>query len=192
MTTADRFGNMVSLIYSVYDSLGSGVTVPGYGFVLQDRGALFSLDPHSPNLIAPRKRPFHTIIPAFVMKDGQPLLSFGLMGGSMQAQGHMQVLVDLIDLGANVQAASDLARFNHSQGSDTLSIETPLFNLLGDDLKALGHQVEAASGAEMGGYQAILFVAEPAAKSTTAPGTGLAGFYRAGSDHRKDGQAVGW
>jgi gamma-glutamyltranspeptidase/glutathione hydrolase len=192
LTTADRFGNMVSLIYSVYDSLGSGVTVPGYGFVLQDRGALFSLDPQSPNVIAPRKRPFHTIIPAFVMKDGQPLLAFGLMGGSMQAQGHMQVLVDLIDLGANLQAASDLARFNHSQGSDMLSVETPLYTLLGDDLKALGHRVEAASGAEMGGYQAILFVADPAAKTTTAAGAPLAGFYRAGSDHRKDGQAVGW
>src|SRR5262249_8480687 len=137
LTTADRWGNMVSLIYSLYDALGSGITVPGYGFVLQDRGALFSLDPASPNIIAPRKRPFHTIIPAFVMKDGQPLISFGLMGGSMQAQGHMQVLVDMIDLGANLQAASDMARFQHSQDTNTLWLETQLYNLVGTQLTSM-------------------------------------------------------
>ena len=180
LTTADRWGNMVSMIYSVYDALGSGVTVPGYGFVLHDRGALFSLDPASPNVIAPRKRPFHTIIPAFVMHDGQPLISFGLMGGSMQAQGHMQVLVDMIDLGANLQAASDMARFQHAQDSDTLELETQLYNLVGSQLASMGHRVVKANGDNMGGYQAILRSPAPDA------------YYRAASDHRKDGQATGW
>jgi gamma-glutamyltranspeptidase/glutathione hydrolase len=180
LTTADRWGNMVSMIYSVYDALGSGVTVPGYGFVLHDRGALFSLDPQSPNIIAPRKRPFHTIIPAFVMKDGRPLIAFGLMGGSMQAQGHMQVLVDMIDLGANLQAASDMARFQHSQGDNTLELETQLYNLVGAQLTSMGHKVERANGDSMGGYQAIYHSPPPDA------------YYRAASDHRKDGQATGW
>ena len=192
LSAADRFGNMVSLIYSVYDHMGSGVTVPGYGFVLQDRGALFSLDRKSPNLIAPRKRPFHTIIPGFVMKDGAPLMAFGLMGGAMQAQGHVQLLVDLIDLGANLQAASDAARFQHSQASDTLALETPLYRLLGNDLKLLGHRVEPASGASMGGYQAILFVADPPSVRQGAAAPTTVGIYRAGSDHRRDGAAVGW
>jgi gamma-glutamyltranspeptidase/glutathione hydrolase len=181
LTTADRWGNMVSLIYSVYDALGSGITVPGYGFVLHDRGALFSLDPASPNVIAPRKRPFHTIIPAFVMKDGKPLMAFGLMGGSMQAQGHMQVLVDMIDLGANLQLASDAARFNHSQDSNNLELESQLYALVGAQLTARGHKVVKGNGDDMGGYQAILYTPAP-------PG----GYYRAGSDHRKDGAAVGW
>ncbi len=191
LAAADRFGNMVSFIYSIYDHLGSGVTVPGYGFVLQDRGALFSLDPASPNLIAPRKRPFHTIIPAFVMKDGTPLMALGLMGGAMQAQGHVQVLIDLIDLGANLQAASDMARFQHFQGSDTLALETPLYRLLGSELRLLGHKVEPASGAQMGGYQAILRVPAAGPDGTSRAGAPL-GYYRAGSDHRRDGAAVGW
>ena len=181
LTTADRWGNMVSLIYSVYDALGSGITVPGYGFVLHDRGALFSLDPASPNIIAPRKRPFHTIIPAFVMKDGKPLMAFGLMGGSMQAQGHMQVLVDMIDLGANLQLASDAARFQHFQDSNTLEMESQLYALVGAQLTARGHKVVKGNGDDMGGYQAILYTPAP-------PG----GYYRAGTDHRKDGAAVGW
>jgi gamma-glutamyltranspeptidase/glutathione hydrolase len=192
LASADRFGNMVSLIYSVYDHMGSGLTVPGYGFVLQNRGALFSLDPSSPNVIAPRKRPFHTIIPGFVMKDGQPLMAFGLMGGAMQAQGHMQVLVDLIDLGANLQAAGDSARFQHFQGRDVVALETPLYNLVGKDLAALGHRVEPASGAAMGGYQSILFVPDASAAMNPPGSRSVAGSYRAGSDHRRDGAAVGW
>ena len=181
LATADRWGNMVSMIYSVYDALGSGITVPGYGFVLHDRGALFSLDPASPNIIAPRKRPFHTIIPAFVMKDGKPLMAFGLMGGSMQAQGHMQVLIDMIDLGANLQLASDAARFQHAQDSNTLEMESQLYALVGAELTARGHKVVKANGDNMGGYQAIL-------RTETPSGS----YYRAGSDHRKDGAAVGW
>ena len=195
LTTADRWGNMVSLIYSVYDSLGSGITVPGYGFVLHDRGALFSLDTASPNVIAPRKRPFHTIIPAFVMKDGKPLMAFGLMGGSMQAQGHMQVLVDMIDLGANLQVASDAARFHHSQDSNSLQLESGLYDLVGAQLAAKGHTVTRGTGDDMGGYQAILYTSTPASEAerrSDTPNKPVNGYYRAGSDHRKDGQAVGW
>ncbi len=202
LAVADRWGNMVSFIYSVYDTFGSGVTVPGYGFVLNDRGALFSLDPKSPNVIAPHKRPFHTLLPGFLMKDGKPVMAFGLMGGSMQAQGHAQVLVDMIDLGANPQAATDAARFSHAQQSNTLSLESNLYDLVGVQLKALGHKVVSTNGEDMGGYQSIWFVPDAAAVGSTAaprqpPATGaseqpIAGVYRAASDHRKDGQAVGW
>jgi gamma-glutamyltranspeptidase/glutathione hydrolase len=194
LTVADRWGNMVSFIYSIYDSFGSGITVPGYGFVLNDRGALFSLDPNSPNLIAPHKRPFHTLVPGFLMKDGQPVMAFGLMGGGQQAQGHAQVLVDMIDLGANPQAASDAARFSHAQASNTLSLESNLYNLLGARLQAMGHKVESTNGEDMGGFQAIWFLpsaagAPPATATAEQP---IAGVYRAASDHRKDGEAVGW
>ena len=199
LAVADRWGNMVSFIYSIYDSFGAGVTVPGYGFVLNDRGALFSLDPKSPNIIAPHKRPFHTLLPGFLMKDGQPVMAFGLMGGSQQAQGHVQVLVDMIDLGANPQAASDAARFTHSQATNTLSLESNLYNLVGARLQAMGHKVESANGEDMGGFQAIWFL--PPTAAAAAPGAApaaaaaeqpIAGVYRAASDHRKDGEAVGW
>jgi gamma-glutamyltranspeptidase/glutathione hydrolase len=192
LAAADRWGNMVSFIYSIYDSFGSGITVPGYGFVLNDRGALFSLQPNSPNLIAPGKRPFHTLLPGFLMKDGQPVMAFGLMGGSQQAQGHAQVLIDMIDLHANPQAASDAARFTHAQASNTLYLESNLYNLLGTRLRAMGHKVESTNGEDMGGYQAIWFQpasAPPAGAATPQP---VAGVYRAASDHRKDGEAVGW
>jgi gamma-glutamyltranspeptidase / glutathione hydrolase len=200
LAVADRWGNMVSFIYSIYDSFGSGITVPGYGFVMNDRGALFSLDRNSPNLIAPRKRPFHTLLPGFLMKDGQPVMAFGLMGGGQQAQGHAQVLIDMIDLGANPQAASDAARFTHAQASNTLSLESNLFNLVGARLQAMGHKVESANGEDMGGFQAIWFqpsAADSAASAGAITTTGaseqpIAGVYRAASDHRKDGEAVGW
>lgn len=195
LTVADRWGNMVSFIYSIYDSFGAGITVPGYGFVLNDRGALFSLDPKSPNVIAPRKRPFHTLLPGFLMKDGLPVMAFGLMGGSQQAQGHAQVLVDMIDLGANPQAASDAARFTHRQASNELDLESALFDLVGAPLEAMGHHVESANGDDMGGFQAIWFL--PYRVKGTASGSGpadqsIGGIYRAASDHRKDGEAVGW
>jgi gamma-glutamyltranspeptidase / glutathione hydrolase len=196
LAAADRWGNMVSFIYSIYDSFGSGVTVPGYGFVLNDRGALFSLDRNSPNLLAPRKRPFHTLLPGFLMKDGRPVMAFGLMGGSQQAQGHAQVLVDMIDLGANPQAASDAARFTHAQASNTLILESTLYKLVGARLQALGHNVESANGEDMGGFQAIWFLpsaAGPAAAAAAATAEQpIAGVYRAASDHRKDGEAAGW
>ena len=178
IATADREGNLVSFIYSVYDTFGSGVTIPGYGFVLNNRAALFSLNPKSPNVIAPGKRPFHTLLPGFVMKQGKPFMAFGLMGGSQQAQGHTQVLVSMIDLGANPQAASDAARFSHAQATDTLYLESNLFNLVGPALSARGHKVISANGDDMGGYQAIQLLPD--------------GVMRGASDHRKDGAAVGW
>jgi gamma-glutamyltranspeptidase/glutathione hydrolase len=190
VATADRFGNMVSFIYSVYDTFGSGITVPGYGFVLNDRGGLFSLDPKSPNVIAPGKRPFQTLLPGFLMKDGQPLMAFGLMGGSQQAQGHAQVLIDMIDLGVNPQASSDAARFTHSQADNTLSLESQLYALVGADLKALGHHVVSTNGEDMGGYQSIRLESY---RGERTDGKGpIGGIYRGASDHRKDGAALGW
>jgi gamma-glutamyltranspeptidase/glutathione hydrolase len=165
--------------------------VPGYGFVLNDRGALFSLDPHSPNVIAPHKRPFHTLLPGFVMKGGQPLMAFGLMGGSQQAQGHAQVLVSMIDLGANPQAASDAARFTHAQATNTLYLESGLFAQVGAGLSMLGHKVVAANGDDMGGFQAIQFMPY-ASEAPTSGEQPIKGVYRGASDHRKDGEAVAW
>ena len=148
-------------------------------------------------MIAPHKRPFHTLVPGFVMQDGRPLIAFGLMGGGQQAQGHEQVLVDMLDLGANPQAASDAARFAHAQATNTLSLESNLFDQVGKQLAALGHQVESANGENMGGFQAIWFVAQDRSANAGpagAAGTGepVNGVYRAASDHRKDGAAVGW
>jgi len=184
LTVADRWGNMASFISSIYDYFGSQITVPGYGFPLQDRGNLFSLDPKSPNVVAPRKRPFHTIIPGFVMKGGRPLLSFGSMGGDEQPQAQVQELVNMIDLGMNVQAAGDAARFHHDQATDQLDLESKLFDLVGPRLKAMGHHPVRTNGDLMGGYQAILF--------TPDPGPTGNGIYRAATDFRKDGAAVGW
>jgi gamma-glutamyltranspeptidase/glutathione hydrolase len=196
LTTADRWGNMVSLVHSVYSVYGSKATVGKYGFVLQNRGAGFSLDPKSPNVVAPRKRPFHTIIAGFVMKDGQPLMAFGNMGGTVQPETHAQHMVNLIDLGMNVQMTTDAARFTHRQTDNVLGLEEHLFALVGAKLKAKGHQVEAVSGAAVGGYQGILFTPElPLRQEAGAqgdPAPPVQGVYRAGSDHRKDGQAVGW
>jgi gamma-glutamyltranspeptidase / glutathione hydrolase len=195
LASADRWGNMVSFIYSIYDTFGSGITVPGFGFVLNDRGALFSLEPRSPNVIAPHKRPFHTLLPGFVMKGGEPLMAFGLMGGSQQAQGHAQVLIDMIDLGANPQAASDAARFSHSQASNTLYLESTLFSQVGAALSQLGHKVVAADGEDMGGFQAIELMRYGHEVGGVRGGSGerpIDGIYRGASDHRKDGEAVGW
>lgn len=195
LAAADRWGNLVSFIYSIYDTFGSGVTIPGYGFVLNDRAALFSLDPKSPNAIAPRKRPFHTLLPGFLMRQGQPVMAFGLMGGSQQAQGHAQVLVSMIDLGANLQAASDAARFSHAQATNTLNLESNLFARVGAALSARGHKVVATNGDDMGGFQAIQLMPMPA-EATEPSGTSrdkpVAGVFRGASDHRKDGEAVGW
>ncbi len=118
LTTADADGNMVSLIQSNYRGMGSGMTPPGLGFVLQDRGELFSLDAGHPNAYAPGKRPFHTIIPAFITKDGKPWISFGLMGGDMQPQGHVQIVVNLIDFGMGLQEAGDAPRIYHWGSSE--------------------------------------------------------------------------
>ena len=193
LSAADRWGNMVSWVNSNYSSFGSGITVPGYGIVLHNRGSLFTLDPKSPNVIAPKKRPFNTLSAGFVMRDGRPLMTVTLMGGDMQAQGIAQVLVNILDLGANLQAATDMARFRHNQVRNVLSLESQLFALVGGPLKAMGHGVESIDGGAVGGYQAIMFT--PDSNAPSAAGSGLQaiqGFYRAGSDHRKDGQAAGY
>ena len=198
LTTADRWGNMVSLIHSVFSVYGSRATIAPFGFVLHNRGGAFSLDPASPNVVAPRKRPFHTIIAGFVMKDGQPLMTFGNMGGSVQPETHAQHMVNLIDLGMNVQMTTDAARFTHNQTSNVLSLETNLFNLVGAALKARGHDARAVDGGAVGGYQGILFTRDPNLPQPTIDQRSIDedrpvnGLYRAGSDHRKDGQAVGW
>ena len=183
LSTADEDGNMVSWVNSNFSEFGSGVTVPGYGFVLHNRGTLFTLDPKSPNVIAPHKRPFNTLSAGLLLRAGVPVMTVTLMGGDMQAQGHAQLLVDVIDLGANVQAAADMARFRHSQVSNVLSLEAPLYDLLGARLEAMGHTVRSVSGAPLGGVQVI---------ERASGGASAAPYYLSGSDFRKDGQAVGW
>jgi len=198
LTTADRWGNMVSLIHSVFSVYGSRATVAPYGIILHNRGSAFSLDPKSPNLVAPRKRPFHSIIAGFVMKDGQPLMTFGNMGGSVQPETHAQHMVNLIDVGMNVQMTTDAARFTHNQISNVLSLENNLFNLVGAALKAKGHNVREVDGGAVGGYQGILFTRDPRLPEPAIDRRSITedlpvnGIYRAGSDHRKDGQAAGW
>ena len=190
LSTADVEGNMVSWVNSNFSAFGSGVTVPGYGFILHNRGALFTLNPKSPNVIQPHKRPFNTLSAGFVMHNDQPLMTVTLMGGDMQAQGHAQLLVNILDLGANLQAGADMARFRHAQISNALSLETPLYDLVGSKLTAMGHNVRSVGGEEMGGVQILMFVADPAAANGNPKH--LPGYYRSGSDFRKDGQAVGW
>ncbi|MEO7208096.1 MAG: gamma-glutamyltransferase family protein [Steroidobacteraceae bacterium] len=193
LSTADSEGNMVSWVNSNFSAFGSGVTVPGYGFILHNRGALFTLNPKSPNVIEPHKRPFNTLSAGFVMRNDQPLMTVTLMGGDMQAQGHAQLLVNILELGANLQAGADMARFRHSQVSNMLSLETPLYALVGAKLAAMGHSVKSVSGEEMGGVQILMFVADPS-QATAPPDSRshVAGYYRSGSDFRKDGEAVGW
>ncbi len=210
LSAADRWGNMVSFGNSNYSGFGSGITVPGYGFLLHNRGALFSLYPSSPNRIAPHKRPFNTLSAGFALKSGGEVLAFQLMGGTQQAQGHMQVLVNMFDLGANLQAATDMARFSHNQATDSLQLESQLYHLVGEALIGLGHRnTVSANGTPMGGFQAVMFSPNPAsrksspesardcggpmgAQSSNCGSTHVSGVYRAGSDHRKDGEAVGW
>ncbi|MBL9194722.1 MAG: gamma-glutamyltransferase [Opitutaceae bacterium] len=188
LCTADAEGNMVSLIQSNYRGMGSGIVVPGLGFGFQDRGEQFALDADHPNAYAPGKRPFHTIIPAFVLKDGQPWLAFGVMGGAMQPQGHVQILVNLIDYGLNLQEAGDNARWQHEGSSEPTGAYTShgghVFLESGipwevvRELKKLGHDVRTDLGG-FGGYQAIL----------RDPATGV---YYGASESRKDGHAAGW
>jgi len=198
LTAADRWGNMVSLVHSVYEVYGSAVTIPPFGMILHNRGNPFSLDPEHPNVVAPRKRPFHSIIAGFVMQDGEPLMTFGNMGGAVQPETHAQHMVNLIDLGMNVQMTTDAARFTHRQSSNTLRMERALEEIVGPALRSKGHKVEAVDGAFVGGYQGILFTRDPSLPEPAFGPESLAeerpvnGVYRAGSDHRKDGSAVGW
>lgn len=188
LTTADKQGNMVSLIQSNYRGMGSGMTPTGLGFVLQDRGELFNLVPGEANSYAPGKRPFHTIIPAFVTKDGKPWLSFGVMGGATQPQAHAQVLINLIDFGMNLQEAGDAPRILHSGSSQPtgekmtdggiLSLENGFSAATRRALVQLGHKLQENSGS-YGGYQAIMWDE----KNQT---------YIGASESRKDGQAAGY
>ncbi|MDA7891336.1 gamma-glutamyltransferase [Akkermansiaceae bacterium] len=188
LTTADSDGNMVSLIQSNYRGIGSGVVAPGLGFCFQDRGQLFTLEQGHANCYAPGKRPFHTIIPAFVMKDDKPWLSFGVMGGGMQPQGHVQILVNMIDFGMNVQEAGDAARWQHlgsSQPTGTVMTDGGWVELESGypwetvrALKNLGHDIRSGNGG-FGGYQSIL----RDSKNET---------YQGASESRKDGQAAGY
>lgn len=188
MTVADKDGNMVSLIQSNYRGLGSGMTPGDLGFILQDRGELFSLDKNHMNVFEPHKRPFHTIIPAFITKDGKPFVSFGLMGGAMQPQGHTQIVVNLIDFGMNLQEAGDAPRIRHdgsSQPTGEIMTDGGVVNLESgfsfETLNALmhrGHSIQFSKGG-YGGYQAIMWDAKNKV-------------YYGASESRKDGQAAGY
>ena len=188
MTVADEAGNMISLIQSNYRGMGSGMTPDGCGFILQDRGELFSLKEGHANSYAPGKRPFHTIIPAFVTKDGKPWLSFGVMGGGMQPQGHVQILVNLIDFGMNLQEAGDAPRARHDGSSEPTDeqmrdggevvLEVGMSPQTVKALEARGHKVKVANDGDFGGYQAIMRNAE--------------GVYFGASESRKDGAAQGY
>ena len=193
LSTADRWGNMVAWVNSLYSGFGSGLVVPGYGLTLHNRGGLFTLDPKSPNVIAPHKRPFNTLSAGFVMEQNRPLMTITVMGGDVQAQAIAQVLVNVLDLGANLEAGCDMARFRHMQVSNLLTMESQLFALVGGPLQAMGHTVKSITGDSVGGCQAIMFTPDDSAAGLIAGDPPpIRGFYRGGSDHRKDGQAVGF
>jgi len=189
LCTADERGMMVSLIQSNYTGFGSGYVVPELGFGLQDRGGLFSLHRGHPNYLEPGKRPFHTIIPAFVTRDGKPLMAFGLMGGDMQPQGHAQVIANLVDFGMNLQEAGDAIRFHHTGSTEptgtlmtdggVLHIEDGLPQPVLDELRRRGHVIRPEAVGAYGGYQAIW----------RDPGSGV---YRGATEKRKDGCALGY
>ncbi len=179
LSVADAEGNMVSFINSLFDTFGSGVVVPGTGFALQNRGAGFTLEPDHPNTVAPGKRPFHTIIPAFVTRPTpageEPWLSFGVMGGSMQPQGHVQVLLNLLVFGMDIQQAIDAPRFRHLNGL-RVAVESPISDEVRAALRAKGHEIADESRVSFGGAQAV---------------RRLERGWVAGSDPRKDGLAAG-
>ena len=190
LCTADDEGNMVSLIQSNYRGMGSGIVVPGLGFMFQDRGELFSMEPGHANVYAPGKRPFHTIIPGFVMKDGKPWEAFGVMGGGMQPQGHVQVLTNQIDFGLNVQEAGDASRWQHEGDNEPtgekmetggyVNLESGIPYETQRELWKRGHNVRVDVGG-YGGYQAI--------KVEMHDGQRV---YVGASESRKDGQAAGY
>lgn len=190
LTTADKDGMMVSLIQSNYRGMGSGMAPPGLGFIFQDRGEQFVLKEGHPNTFEPGKRPFHTIIPAFITKDGQPWVSFGLMGGAMQPQGHVQIVMNLVDFGMNLQEAGDAPRIHHDGSTDpagqmvamsdggVLNLESGFPYETVRELMKKGHRIESAIG-PFGGYQAIARDPE-------------SGVYAGASESRKDGHAAGY
>ena len=186
LTVADKDGNMVSLIQSNYRGMGSGMVPRGAGFMLQDRGEMFSLDPDHKNSLVGGKRPFHTIIPAFITKNDEPFISFGLMGGAMQPQGHAQIVINLIDFGMNLQEAGDAPRIRHAGSSQPtgeimldggyISLENGFSQSTRDQLLKMGHKLKYDKGS-FGGYQAIMR---------------KDGVYFGASESRKDGQASGY
>jgi len=192
LTTADSRGNMVSLIQSIFHPFGSTVVVPGTGFALQNRGLLFSLDPEHANAYAPNKRPFQTIIPAFIMHDGRPYMSFGVMGGDMQPQGHVQVISNILDFNMELQEAGDAPRWRHdgsTQATDNtgdrlsdggeLIMEAGFSDAAIEELTRRGHKIcDEDMGFGFGGYQAIMCNGR--------------GGYLGASESRKDGCAIGY
>jgi gamma-glutamyltranspeptidase/glutathione hydrolase len=188
LTVADKYGNMVSLIQSNYRGLGSGMCPTGLGFILQDRGEMFSLSPGHANVYAPGKRPFHTIIPAFITKEGKPWISFGVMGGDMQPQGHVQIIVNIIDFRMNLQEAGDAPRIYHTGSSEptgeqmtdggTLHLESGFRPEVIQKLMSMGHRIQGNLGG-FGGYQAIMWDDKNKV-------------YYGASESRKDGQAGGY
>ncbi|MEX2400911.1 MAG: gamma-glutamyltransferase [Rhodothermales bacterium] len=187
LTVADGDGNMVSLIQSNFLEFGSGMVPDDLGFVFQSRGSQFSLDPDHANVYEPGKRPFHTIIPAFAMRDGEPFMAFGVMGGPFQPQGHVQVFLNVVEFGMNVQAAGDAARFSHSSGlqptggtmvhGGNVAFESGIPAEVQLDLAHRGHIIAPTDF--FGGYQAVIWDAEH-------------GVYHGGADRRKDGSAIGY
>jgi gamma-glutamyltranspeptidase/glutathione hydrolase len=186
LTTADKEGNMVSLIQSNYRGMGSGMVPPGLGFMIQNRGELFSLDKDHANSLVGGKRPFHTIIPAFITKDNKPFISFGVMGGATQPQAHAQIAINIIDFNLNLQEAGDAPRIVHtgsSQPTDevmvnggSLSLEKAFTETIIEELKTKGHIINYQPGI-FGGYQAIML---------------KDGVFYGASESRKDGHAVGY
>jgi gamma-glutamyltranspeptidase/glutathione hydrolase len=186
LTVADKYGNMVSLIQSNYRGMGSGVVPDNSGFMLQDRGEMFSMDPNHKNSLIGGKRPFHTIIPAFITKDNEPYISFGLMGGAMQPQGHAQIVINLIDFDMNLQEAGDAPRIRHMGSSEPtgeimedggyLTLESGFSTDIRNQLTELGHTLKDEKGG-YGGYQAIMLIDD---------------VYYGASESRKDGQASGY
>jgi gamma-glutamyltranspeptidase / glutathione hydrolase len=188
LTVVDKDRNAISLIQSNYFGFGSGMVPDGLGFCIQDRGALFSLEPGHLNVLEPGKRPFHTIIPAFVTKDNKPVFSFGVMGGAMQPQGHVQVLLNIIEFGMNIQEAGDASRFRHSGSSQPdygkmedggdVHLESGVIPQVVRELIGLGHKIVTARGG-FGGYQGIWI-------------DHLRGILLGASESRKDGHAIGY
>ena len=186
LTVADKYGNMVSLIQSNYRGMGSGIVPDNSGFMLQDRGEMFSMDPNHKNSLIGGKRPFHTIIPAFITKDNEPYISFGLMGGAMQPQGHAQIVINLIDFDMNLQEAGDAPRIRHMGSSEPtgevmedggyLTLESGFSTDIRNQLTELGHTLKDEKGG-YGGYQAIMLIDD---------------VYYGASESRKDGQASGY
>jgi gamma-glutamyltranspeptidase/glutathione hydrolase len=176
LTAADGQGNVVSLIQSLFSAFGAGIVAGETGITLHNRGSGFNLTPGHPNQIAPHKRPLHTLVPAMILRDGRPWVSFGVMGGDNQAQAHAQVVMNLIDFGMNIQEAGEAARMRH--GGDSLQLESGISADVWKALEARGHKTRDGRGA-MGGFQGIMI----------DPRTGV---LMGGSDVRKDGLAIGW